>query len=121
VEAALELSSRASLEDISMRDLASQLGVPVMTLYNYVASKGALHVLVLDHVLQPVRVPGPDAGPWDERIRQLERDARRAMAKHPGLSLMRHGLESAEAARLTNGVLSILAEGGFSADDARPT
>jgi AcrR family transcriptional regulator len=118
VEAALELSSRASLEDISMRDLASQLGVPVMTLYNYVASKGALHVLVLDHVLQPVRVPGPDAGPWDERIRQLERDARRAMAKHPGLSLMRHGLESAEAARLTNGVLSILAEGGFSADDA---
>ena len=103
-----------------MREIAGQLGVPVMTLYNYVASKDALHVLVLDHVLRPVPVPSPDAGPWDERIRQLERDARRAMAKHPGLSLMRHGLESSEAARLTDGVTSILAEGGFSpADTAR--
>ena len=100
-----------------MRELAGHLGVPVMTLYNYVASKDALHVLVLDHVLRPVRVPSADAGPWDERIRQLERDARRAMAKHPGLSLMRHGLESSEAARLTDGVASILAEGGFSPDD----
>jgi AcrR family transcriptional regulator len=101
-----------------MRALAGQLGVPVMTLYNYVASKDALHVLVLDHVLRPVRVPPPDAGPWDERIRQLERDARRTMAKHPGLSLMRQGLESSEAARLADGVLSILADGGFSPDDA---
>jgi len=117
VEAALELSGRASLEDISMRELAGQLGVPVMTLYTYVASKDALNVLVLDHVLRPVAIPSPSAGPWDERIRQLERDARRAMAKHPGLSLMRHGLESSEAARLTDGVASILADGGFSPDD----
>ena len=101
-----------------MREIAGQLRVPVMTLYNYVASKDALHVLVLDHVLRPVPVPSPDAGPWDERIRQLERDARRAMARHPGLSLMRHGLESSEAARLTDGVLSILADGGFTPDDA---
>jgi len=118
VEAALELSRRKSLEDVSMRDLAGQLGVPVMTLYNYVASKDALHVLVLDHVLRPVPVPSPDAGEWDDRIRLLEREARRAMARHPGLSLMRHGLESSEAARLADGVLSILAEGGFSPDDA---
>jgi len=118
VEAALELSRRKSLEDVSMRDLAGQLGVPVMTLYNYVASKDALHVLVLDHVLRPVPVPSPDAGEWDDRIRLLEREARRAMARHPGLSLMRHGLESSEAARLADGVTSILAEGGFSPDDA---
>jgi AcrR family transcriptional regulator len=112
------LSARASLEDISMRELAAHLGVPVMTLYNYVASKNALHVLVLDHVLRPVAVPSPDTGPWDERIRHLERDARRAIAKHPGLSLMRQGLESSEAARLADGVMSILADGGFSPDDA---
>ena len=112
------MSGRVSLEDISMRELAGQLGVPVMTLYNYVASKDALHTLVLDHVLRPVAIPSPDTGPWDERIRRLERDARRAIAKHPGLSLMRHGLESTEAARLTDGVASILTDGGFSPDDA---
>ena len=118
VEAALELSGGAWLDDISMRALAGQLGVPVMTLYNYVPSKDALHGLVLDHVLRPVRVPSPDVGPWDERIRQLERDARSAMVKFPGLSLIRHGLKSSEAARLADGVLSILADGGFSQDEA---
>jgi AcrR family transcriptional regulator len=118
VEAALELSGGAWLDDISMRALAAQLGVPVMTLYNYVPSKDALHGLVLDHVLRPVRVPSPDEGPWEERIRQLERDARQAMGRVPGLLLIRHGLESSEAARLADGVLSILAGGGFTPDEA---
>ena len=101
-----------------MRALAGELGVPVMTLYNYVPSKDALQVLVVDHVLRPVCVPSAEAGPWDERMRQLERDARRAMTSHPGLSLSRHAIGSREAARLTEGVLSILADGGFSRHEA---
>jgi len=118
VEAALRLADGKQLESVSMRALAKELGVPVMTIYNYVSSKDALFELVLDHVLRPVHIPAADEGTWDDRIRQLERDVRRRMAHNPGLSLSRHGHAGAEATRLAEGVLTILAEGGFTPEDA---
>jgi TetR/AcrR family transcriptional regulator, tetracycline repressor protein len=118
VEAALRLADGSRLEDVSMRSLAGELGVPVMTVYNYVASKEALNGLVVDHVLAPVQVPPPDAGPWDVRMRELERSARGAMRQHPGLSLSRHGGGSREAMRLAEDALSILDGGGFAPDRA---
>jgi AcrR family transcriptional regulator len=101
-----------------MRLLANELGVPVMTIYNYVPSKEALNELVVDYVLRPVEVPPPDAGSWDERVRRLEHDARRAMRQHPGLSFSRHGGSSHEAMRLADGVMSILDSGGFTQAEA---
>ena len=101
-----------------MRSLANELGVPVMTIYNYVASKEALNELVVDHALRPVEVPPPEAGSWEERMRQLQRGARRAMHQHPGLSFSRHGSSSREAMRLAEGAMSILHAGGFAPDEA---
>jgi AcrR family transcriptional regulator len=118
VRAALRLAHGGHLEDVSMRALAKELGVPVMTIYNYVSSKEALFQLVLDQVLRPVQVPATNEGSWDERIRQLERAVRRQMAQYPGLSLSRYGRAGAEATRLAEGVLSILDEGGFAPEDA---
>jgi AcrR family transcriptional regulator len=112
------LSNGEQIETVSMRALAKEVGVPVMTLYNYVSSKEALFELILDHVLRPVRIPTADEGTWDDRIRQLERDVRQRMAQNPGLSLSRHGHAGAEAIRLAEGVLTILGEGGFASDDA---
>ena len=83
-----------------MRSLASELGVPVMTIYNYIVSKEVLNELVVDHVLRSVEVPPPDAGAWDVRMRELQRYARIAMRRHPGLSFSRHGSSSREARRL---------------------
>jgi AcrR family transcriptional regulator len=118
VEAALRLANGQQLEAVSMRALAKELGVPVMTLYGYASSKEALFELVLDHVLRPVRIPTADEGPWDQRIRHLERDVRQRMAQNPGLSLSRHGHAGPEAIRLAEGVLTILDEGGFTPHDA---
>jgi AcrR family transcriptional regulator len=113
VDAALKLIDESSLDDVSMRSLASELGVPVMTIYNYVASKEALNELVIDHALRPVEVPPPEEGSWEERMRRLQRDARGAMRQHPGLSFSRHGGSSREAMRLAEGAMSILHSGGF--------
>jgi AcrR family transcriptional regulator len=99
-----------------MRELANELRVPVMTIYNYVANKDALYELVVNHVLRPVGIPPSDAGSWEERVKQLERDVRSAMAALPGLTLDRRG--SAEGTRLAEGVMSILASAGFSATEA---
>jgi AcrR family transcriptional regulator len=117
IEAALRLIRDRRLEDVSMREIAGELNVPVMTLYNYVASKDELSVLIVDHILRPVRVPAEDEGTWRERLRMLERDARQAMAKHRGVSI-RNGVRSTEAMRLADGVLSILTASGFSRQEA---
>jgi TetR/AcrR family transcriptional regulator, tetracycline repressor protein len=113
VEAALQLTDESSLEDVSMRSLANELGVPVMTIYNYVASKEELAQLVVDHALRHVEMPPIEAGSWDDRMRLLQRDARSAMRQHPGLSFSRHGSSSNEAMRLAGGAMSILRDGGF--------
>jgi AcrR family transcriptional regulator len=117
VEAALRLIGSRRFDDVSMREIARELGVPVMTLYNYVANKDELSVLVVDHILRPVEVPSEDGRSWQERIRTLERDARRALNRYPGVSI-RNGVRSPEALRLADGVVSILTSSGFSDEEA---
>jgi AcrR family transcriptional regulator len=116
VDAAVQLAKSVRLENVTMRALAQALGVPVMTIYNYVPNKDALNERVVDAVLRPVAVPAPEAGTWEERLKQLERDARRALAEFPGLSLDRP--YSAEGRRLAEGVMSILGDAGFRPTDA---
>jgi AcrR family transcriptional regulator len=118
VAAALRLSRAAPLEELSMRALARELGVPVMTIYNYVPNKDGLYELVVNHILRSVPVPPPGAGPWDERMRQLMRAARAAMAEFPAATVSRLGGRAVEATRLSDGVMSILTDGGFGPDEA---
>jgi AcrR family transcriptional regulator len=112
----MNLARSARLESVSMRSLATEVGVPVMTIYNYVPNKAALYDMVMNAILRDVRVPSPDEGTWEERLKQLERDARRALGGFPGLSLDR--TDSVEGDRLAEGVMSILASGGFTPTDA---
>jgi AcrR family transcriptional regulator len=118
VAAVLKLAGDSRLEDVSMRTLATELHVPVMTVYNYIPSKRALYELVVNHVLRPVRFPPLEEGSWEERMRRLQKEVRHAMGRHPGLSLSRYGGGGAEAVRLAEGVLSILGSAGLEPDDA---
>ena len=118
VEAALGLARDSRLEDVSMRALAKKLRVPVMTVYNYIPRKDALYELAVNHVLRSLRLPPLEAGSWEKRMRQLQREARRTIGRYPGLSLSRYGGGGAEAIRLAEGVLSILGDAGFKPDDA---
>jgi AcrR family transcriptional regulator len=101
-----------------MRGLAVQLGVPVMTIYNYVPNKRALFDLITDHLLRPIEVPPPAAGSWGVRMRLLQRATRAAVARHTGVRLISGVGQSTEAARLADGALAILADGGFGPADA---
>jgi AcrR family transcriptional regulator len=116
VAAAVRLAASVRLENVSMRALAQELGVPVMTIYNYVPNKDALYELVVNYVLRPVQIPPSDEGTWEERLKRLERDARSALSNFPGLSFDRRG--SAEGARLAEGVMWILAGAGFDPTEA---
>jgi AcrR family transcriptional regulator len=118
VDVALRLAAGGRFEQVSMRTLAQELDVPVMTLYTYVPNKAALGQLVLDQMLRQVRVPEPDEGPWEQRLLELQRNARRVLGRHGVMSLSRYGAGGGEAARLAEGVLSILRSGGFSDEEA---
>ena len=101
-----------------MRALARELGVPPMTIYHYAPSREYLHALVVDDILSEIRVPGTNEGDWEERLRRLLHDARRVFAEHPGVSAHFGDGGSDEGARLADGVLTILADGGFSPQSA---
>jgi TetR/AcrR family tetracycline transcriptional repressor len=117
VEAALRVTQREGLGGLTMRSLADELGTAPMSIYHYVPNKEALTRLVVVEVLAQVRVPGPEAGPWDERLKVLERDARRQLRHHPGVGavLADHGAEL-ESNRLAHGVITILRQAGFDQD-----
>jgi AcrR family transcriptional regulator len=89
-----------------------------MTIYNYVPSKEALHGLVVDHILSEIDIPDPDGDTWEERLRKLLSDARQVFATHPGVLSQLGDGGSIESARLAEGVLAILRDGGFNSEAA---
>lgn len=117
-EAALKLSNAVQFENLTMRALAEELGVGVMTIYNYVESKNALFDLISDHLLRPIVIPSAETGSWEERMRVLQRNTRAAVGRHVGLGFRGGVGQSTEAARLVDGVMEILSAGGFDSEQA---
>ncbi|MFF5258621.1 TetR/AcrR family transcriptional regulator [Actinomadura viridis] len=78
VEAAVALADGKGLEALTMRSLASDLGVRVMTLYNYVPSRSDLIDLMLDSTYAAMpRQHQPDHA-WQARVRDIA-DSNRSM------------------------------------------
>lgn len=129
IDAAVALAERDGVAGLSMRALARQLGVPIMTLYGYVPNKRALDALVADAILAEVTVPEPDSGTWDVRLHTMLCDARHVLVKRPKLTagdttaggstieLLHSGAFGREATRLATAVLGLLDEGGFGPND----
>ncbi|MGP0030839.1 MAG: TetR/AcrR family transcriptional regulator [Acidimicrobiales bacterium] len=113
VDAALRLTRQVGLDNLSMRALARELGTPPMTVYDYVRNKAGLVDLLVNHLLRDVRIPGPEEGTWDRRLRLLLRHARHVFTEHPGVSSRLGDRGAAEGRRLADGVLGILRDGGF--------
>jgi AcrR family transcriptional regulator len=118
VEAALQLIRRRGVDNLTMRELADELGVSPMAPYYYVGSKDDLLASVQNAVLARVEVPPPESGTWAERLRLLTRARRRALAQYPGLS--DHGLDTEQNRRLEDASLEILLEAGFTPAQAVP-
>jgi len=84
--AALSLVERDGLDKLSMRRLATAVGVEAMTIYHYVPSKEALlDGLVERVVLQAVRIP-PDADRWQILLKTYAYELRASLALHPAVT-----------------------------------
>lgn len=83
VRAAIDLIERDGSDALSMRRVAAELGVAVMSLYNHVGSKAALLDAVAEHILSGMIVPDDPAMPWTERARMLIRAFRKVAHDYP--------------------------------------
>lgn len=118
VAAALAVARRVGLRELSMRMVATELGVSPMAAYRHVPNREALVALVADQLLAAVPVPPRSAGSWDARLRQLERSAFRAAASVPGQSDVTVLASGPHQRRLADGVMAILTDAGFGEEDA---
>ncbi|MFN7151739.1 MAG: TetR/AcrR family transcriptional regulator [Microthrixaceae bacterium] len=86
IEAALELIDRDGLDRLSMRRLATELGIEAMSLYHHVQDKSDVLDGVVALVLSEMEPVQQSA--WDERVRHVARELRRVVLAHPQVHLL---------------------------------
>ncbi|MFI7470315.1 TetR/AcrR family transcriptional regulator [Nonomuraea sp. NPDC049646] len=86
VRAAIALADREGVAAVSMRRIATVLGVGVMSLYRYVPSREELNDLMVDAVFaaRPLPEPGPDG--WRARLELSARQEWELYRRHPWVS-----------------------------------
>ncbi|MGY1747014.1 TetR/AcrR family transcriptional regulator C-terminal domain-containing protein [Blastococcus sp. SYSU D00695] len=82
VVAAVALADREGLGAVTMRRLATELGVGAMTLYTHVPGKAELVDLMYDAVLGEL-YEQPPAGPWRARLSAVARENWALFVRHP--------------------------------------
>lgn len=119
VTEALALIDEDGLEKLSMRRLATRLGVEAMSLYNHVADKSDLLRGVADAVLAEMQPPMATSE-WDERIRWVLGEFRRVCLDHPDAVplVVTTGFTTAAAMGSIDDILGALATAGLD-DTAR--
>ena len=118
VATALKLMDRHSVEWLTMRKLAAELGVSAGALYWHFPNKDSLCAAIMDDVAQELRWDTLTSGTTRERLTQHLHVLRSHWSRHPVLvALGQRFRPGASGAYSTEGV-TMLREFGFDADDA---
>jgi len=116
LETALGLVEREGIEGLSMRRLASALGLDAAALYWHFRNKEELLSSLTLYHMERVQLEVPPPGPWRERCRVLCCAMRDEMLKRPEIVLLEeHGnLLAPFHMRASNLIMKVLLEAGFS-------
>src|SRR5215469_16486602 len=87
---AVRIADADGLDAVSMRRLAGELGIAVMSLYNYVPAKEHLAQLMTDHVAAEYAYPGSPVADPHAAIAALARQTRDIARRHPWLAGLLH-------------------------------
>jgi AcrR family transcriptional regulator len=115
LRAALALADQGGFESLTMRNLAKELGVEAMSLYNHVANKDDLLDGMIDLVFGEIELPPTDVD-WKAAMRQRAVSTREALNRHRWAIGLMEGRSSHGPANLSlhNAVLGCLRAAGFS-------
>jgi AcrR family transcriptional regulator len=86
VAEALTVIAAHGVDALSMRALATRLGVVPAALYRHVRNKEQLHDLVLDGVLAEVDYRLDQSLAWTEQVKALAHRLRTVLESHPGIA-----------------------------------
>jgi len=87
LEAALRLVDKHGLEALSMRRLATELGVNPMSLYHYLPGKAAVLSGLIDMVYSELQLPSSPGLSWQTRVRDWALAYLELARSHPHLVL----------------------------------
>ncbi len=117
VDAALDVIADVGVEKLSMRRVASQLGVSAMAMYKHFANKDELLGAAFEEFIARAEVLPDDQLPWDEWLIVSARGMYRALCSEmswvPWLGKLRLG---GNALRVTERFAAKLAESGLATD-----
>lgn len=87
IDAAMRIVDTEGLDALTMRTVAHALKTGQASLYAYVKSKEELIELLIDRVIGEIPFGGePDAGRWQDQLRETAREIRAAYARHGDLA-----------------------------------
>jgi AcrR family transcriptional regulator len=117
LRAAVELADRDGVNSLSMRRLASELGVVPMALYKHVANKEELLDGMIDVVVGEIDPPRTDVD-WRTAVRERILSARRALLRHPWASrvMESRGEPTPTVLAYMDSIIGMFRAGGFSID-----
>jgi AcrR family transcriptional regulator len=84
VAAAVRVAERGGVRSVTVRALATELGLSTTAMYRYVDGKAELLNLIAEATLASVELP--ESGPWQQRIRVFASSARKAMLRIDGIA-----------------------------------
>ncbi|MEV4642429.1 TetR/AcrR family transcriptional regulator [Actinoplanes sp. NPDC049548] len=122
VDAALRLLDDKGPDAMSMRGIATELGVAPNALYTYFPDKAAVLRAVVDRLIgeHAVAALAATERPWRQRIHDLALELRAGLLRHPGAAGLVLGapMDGPQALALGERLLDVLAEAGLDQDDA---
>ncbi|SEK94459.1 TetR/AcrR family transcriptional regulator C-terminal domain-containing protein [Nonomuraea pusilla] len=118
--AAIDLVEREGADAVSMRRIASELGVGVMSLYNHVPNKDALLDGVAETVLSGVEFTDDPGAHWTDRVRMQARAFRQIAHHYPRCTMLvvSRQLHSHAGLLPVERALATLRGAGFGGEDA---
>lgn len=119
---ALRVLDRDGVAGLTMRAVASELGVHVMSLYNHVADKDDLLDAIAERLGASVAAP-PTTLPWDDALRAIAQELRTVVLAHPHAAplLATRPIAAPTALVPVDAALSALRRAGLEPEDAVST
>src|ERR1700759_408528 len=117
---ALELADRDGVDALTIRRLATELGVTPMALYWHFHSKEDLLAALSDHIWSAVDLAVDQSAPWPDQLRAIREPLVGVLRAHPsGAQLvLSHKKESDGSMRAAEIALGLLRGAGFDPEQA---